>query len=162
MSEKTPFCLFVAHEFSENSDYRRVFEYLGSRENFFYLNYSDPEAVPANSMPDVLQESIRQQINNAEVVIVAAGMLSSKNGLIDFELKVAQAFAKPIVLIQPFGSTMSIPKDVLDVAAEVVDWDERQIIDGIRRAARGEDTAVWDVIEFDMDGMDDFKLDDKA
>lgn len=157
MSEKNPYSLFVAHEFGESAEYNRVFEYLESRDNFFYLNYSDPSAVPANSAPDVLQEAIRQQVKNSEAVIVPAGMLRSSSGLIDFELKVAQAFEKPIVVIQPFGATMSIPKEVLDIAAEVVEWDERQITDGIKRAARGEDTAQWDVIEFDME---DFKLDD--
>ena len=69
----------------------------------------------------------------------------------------AGSYDLPIVLIQPFGGAMSIPKEAMDIAAEIVDWDERQIIDAIRRAARGEDTAQWDVIEFDME---DFKLDD--
>lgn len=157
MSEKNPFRVFVAHEFRENAEYQRVFEYLESRDNFFYLNYSDPEAQEPNAAPDVLQEAIRQQVKNAEVVIVPAGMLAGGAGLVDFEMKVAQAFDLPIVLIQPFGATMSIPKDALEAAAEIVEWDERLIIDGIRRAARGEDTAKWDVIEFDME---DFKLDD--
>lgn len=154
MSEKNPFKLFVAHEFGESAEYSRVFEYLESRDNFYYLNYSDPDAVPANSSPDVLQESIREQMRNAECVIVPAGMLQGGSGLVAFEMQVAQAFDKPIVVVQPFGGTMSIPKAALDAATEVVEWDERQIIDGIRRAARGEDTAKWDVIEFDMDDFD--------
>lgn len=160
MSDKNPFALFVTHEFTESADYNRVFEYLESRDNFFYLNYSDPEAVPANSNPDVLQETIRQQVKNAEAVIVAASMLGSASGLVDFQLNVAQAFNKPIVLIQPFGATMSIPKEALDVAAEVVEWDERQITDAIRRAARGEDTAKWDVIEFDVSDLNLDSTDD--
>jgi len=154
MSEKNPFALYVTHEFTESADYSRVFEYLESRENFFYLNYSDPEAVPVNSNPDVLQEAIRQQVKNVEAVIVPASMLSSSSGLIGFQINVAQAFNKPIVLIQPFGATMSIPKDALEVAAEVVEWDERQITDAIRRAARGEDTAKWDMVEFDISDLD--------
>jgi len=160
MSEKNPFGLFVTHEFSESADYNRVFEYLESRENFFYLNYSDPEGVPANSSPDVLQEEIRRQVKNAEAVVVPASMLGDASGLIDFELNVAQAFNKPIVMIQPFGATMSIPKQALEIAAEVVEWDERQITDGIRRAARGEDTAKWDVVEFDLSGLDLDSADD--
>jgi len=157
MSEKNPFKVFVAHEFKESAEYLRVFEYLESRDNFFYLNYSDPEAQAPNAAPDVLQDTIREQIKPTEVVIVPAGMLSGSAGLVDFEMKVAQAFELPIVLIQPFGGTMSIPKEALEVAAEIVEWDERLIIDAIRRAARGEDTAQWDVIEFDMD---EFKPDE--
>ncbi|NND53509.1 MAG: hypothetical protein HKN56_00875 [Gammaproteobacteria bacterium] len=157
MSEKNPFKVFVTHEFREDAEYNRVFEYLESRDNFFYLNFSDPEAQQADAAADVLQESLRAQIKLAEVVLLPAGMLTGKAGLVDFEIKVAQAFDLPIVLIQPFGGTMSIPKEAMEIAAEIVDWDERQIIDAIRRAARGEDTAQWDVIEFDME---DFKLDD--
>ena len=157
MSENNPFKIFVAHEFKESAEYNRVFEYLESRENFFYLNYSDPEAEAPNASPEALQDAIREQIRNAEVVIVPAGVLGGKSGLADFEMKVAQAFDIPIVLIQPFGATMNIPKAALDVAAETVEWNERMMADAIRRVARGEDTAKWDVIEFDMD---DFQLDD--
>lgn len=157
MTEKNPFKVFVAHEFAENAEYSRVFEYLESRDNFYYLNYSNPDAAELGAGPEAMQEAIREQIKHCEVAIVPAGMLSGKAPMVEFEMKVAQAFDKPIVLIQPFGATMSIPKDALDVAAEIVEWDERQITDAIRRAARGEDTATWDVIEFDMD---EFKVDD--
>lgn len=157
MSEKDPFKVFVSHEFAENAEYSRVFEYLESRDNFYYLNYSNPEAVEANAGQEAMQEAIREQIKPSEVVIVPAGMLSGKANLVEFEMKVAQAFHKPIVLIQPFGATMSIPKHALDEATEIVEWDERQITDAIRRAARGEDTSTWDVIEFDMD---EFTTDD--
>lgn len=157
MSEKDPFKVFVAHEFAEDAEYSRVFEYLESRDNFFYLNYSDPEAVEASAGQEAMQEAIREQVKNAEVVILPAGMLSGSSPMMAFQMKVAQAFKKPLVLIQPFGATMTIPKDALEAAAEIVDWDERQITDAIRRAARGEDTAMWDTIEFDMD---EFKVED--
>ncbi len=157
MSEKNPFKIFVTHEFAESAEYSRVFEYLESRDNFFYLNYSDPEAVDFSAGLDAMQDAIREQVKHAEVVIVPAGMLSDKAPLIEFEMKVAQAFDKPIVLIQPFGATVSIPRDALEAAAETVGWDERLMTDAIKRAARGEDTAAWDVIEFDMD---EFKPDD--
>ena len=157
MTEKSPFHLFVVHEFREDAEYGRVFEYLESRDNFFYLNYSNPEELPEGSAVESLQEALREQIKHSEVVIVPGGMLAGQGGLIDFELVVAQAFNKPIILIQTFGATVALPKDLLDIAAEVVEWNERSIIDAIRRVARGEDTAKWDVIEFDLD---DINLDD--
>lgn len=159
MSEKNPFKIFVTHEFAESAEYSRVFEYLESRDNFFYHNYSNPEALELSAGQEALQDAIREQIKHVEVVIVPAGMLSGKAPLVEFEMKVAQAFDKPIVLIQPFGATMSIPRDALEAATETVGWDERLITDAIRSAARGEDTAVWDVIEFDME---EFKPDDEA
>jgi hypothetical protein len=159
MTEKSPFHLFVVHEFREDAEYARVFEYLESRDNFFYLNYSNPEELPESSAVELLQEAIREQIKHSEVVIVPGGMLARQGGLIDFELVVAQAFNKPIILIQAFGATVALPKNLLDIAAEVVEWNERSIIDAIRRAARGEDTAKWDVVEFDLD---DINLDNET
>jgi hypothetical protein len=154
MSESNPFKVYVVHQFSIGADYARVFEYLESRDNFFYINLTNPEAVPAESSPEVLQETVRQQMKDAEVVILPAGVLAGLSPMVDFQVTVAQAFKKPIVLIQPFGATVSISREVLEAAAESVDWNERAIIDAIRRAARGEDTSTWDVIEFDLDGID--------
>jgi len=157
MSERNPYRLFVAHEFGDSAEYSQVFEYLESRNNFFYLNYSDPDAARPNAASDVLQEVLRAQIRDVEAVIVPASMCGSPAGLVDFELRVAQAFKKPIIAVRPFGGATSVPSILLDAAAEVVEWDEREIIAGIRRAARGEDTSTWDVIEFEME---DFKLDE--
>jgi len=158
MSEQDPFRVFVAHEFTDNAEYSRVFEYLESRDKFFYLNQSQPDALEEGSGAAAMQDAVRQQMENAEVLVVAAGMLHATPGLVDFQIKVAQAFKIPLVLIQPFGQTISIPKEALEAAAEVVEWNDRAIVDAIRKAARGEDTAKWDVIEFDMD---DFKPDDE-
>jgi hypothetical protein len=32
--------------------------------------------------------------------------------------------------------------------AEHIDWNAREMVDAIRRVARGEDTARWEVIDF--------------
>ncbi len=157
MSEQDPFRVFVAHEFTDNAEYNRVFEYLESRDKFFYFNQSQPDALEEGSSAEAMQDAVRQQMENAEVLVVPAGMLHASPGLVDFQIKVAQAFKIPMVLIQPFGQTISIPMEALEAAAEVVEWNDRAIVDAIRKAARGEDTAKWDVIEFDMD---DFKPDD--
>jgi hypothetical protein len=55
------------------------------------------------------------------------------------------------VLMKPFGSTRELPKTILDLASEVVDWDERALVDAIRREARHEETTRWDTIEFKLD-----------
>ena len=151
MSEKDPVRLFVTHNFEEHEEYARVFEYLESRENFYYFNYSDPEARPAGGNIEALQETIRQQLKNVEIVLFPAGIHGSNPKLIDFELRCAQAFDKPILAIQAFGGTQSIPKDALDAASEVVEWNDRAITDAVGRLARGENKGQWDVIEFDMD-----------
>jgi hypothetical protein len=49
-----------------------------------------------------------------------------------------------------FGSAAKLPAEILKRAAETVDWNERQIVDAIRRQARGEATNRWETIEFKL------------
>ncbi len=67
------------------------------------------------------------------------------------ELTVAQAFDKPVIAIKSFGDTLVVPAHVIDVAAETVEWNDREITDAIRRHGRGEDVDQWDVVDFDPD-----------
>ena len=43
-----------------------------------------------------------------------------------------------------------VPAELTKRAAEVVGWNERLIIDAVRRQARHEDTVRWDTIEFKL------------
>ena len=160
MSEKDPIRLFVTHAFQAHEEYARIFEYLESRDNFFYNNYSDPEFDLGPGGQEAIQEEIRRQIKQAEVVLFPLGVRAVKPQLIDFELQVAQAFKKPIIAIQAFGGTVNIPKQALEAADVVVGWDDRVIIDNIRQLARGIDKSQLDVIEFDLEGLDGLTKDD--
>jgi len=154
MSEKNPIRIFVTHAFQEHEEYARVFEYLESRDNFYYVNYSDPEAKPEHGGLDELHEVIRKQIRLVEVVLFPVGVYSQDPRLVEFELKVAQAFNKPVIAVQAFGRTLLVPKEVMVAAVETVEWNDRVITDALRHYGRGEDTAKWDVIEFDPDLLD--------
>jgi hypothetical protein len=149
MSAKDPIRIFITHAFAEHEEYAQVFEYLESRDNFYYLALSDPEAQPSGE--EETQETVRQQIKNAEIVVFPFGVHMTSPKLIDFELRVGQAFKKPILAIKSFGGTQLVSDEASQAADEVVEWNDRIITDAIRRLARGEDTARWDVIEFDMD-----------
>ena len=151
MSEKEPIRLFVTHTFDEHEEYSRVFEYLESRDTFFYVNFSNPRDKVDFADTEAVQEAIRQQIKPAEIVLFPVGIVAANHNLIDFELKVAQAFKKPILAIKSYGDTQNLSAELLDVATEVIEWNDRAIIEAVRRLARGDNTGAWDVIEFDMD-----------
>ena len=151
MSEKDPIRIFVTHAFQEHEDYARVFEYLEARDKFFYVNYSDPDGKPEHGGQEGVQDAIRKQIRSVEVVLFPVGIYTQDPRTIEFELKVAQAFDKPVIDIQALGLTQTLPQDVMAAATETVEWNDRAITDAIKRLARGEDTAKWDVIEFDPD-----------
>ena len=151
MSEKNPYKIFVTHAFQEHEEYARVFEFLESRPNFFYINYSDPDGKPEFGGEEGIQEAIRNQIRPVEAVLFPVGVHAQNPRLVEFELNVAQAFDKPVIAIKAHGGTMTLPRDALEAARETVDWNDRAITEAVRRWGRGEDTAQWDVIEFDMD-----------
>ena len=44
-----------------------------------------------------------------------------------------------------------IPKAIADLSTEVIEWDERALVDAIRVHARHEKTGRWDTIEFKLD-----------
>jgi hypothetical protein len=150
MSKEDPIRVFVTHVFTDHPDYHRVFEYLESSTNFFYKNCSDPTAVPVAAGKESKKEALLAQIRAAEVVLVVSSMYSEARDWITFQMDAAQAASVPIVALEPFGSKGSIAAEVQARAAEVAPWNERVIVDALRKQARGEDTKRWDVIEFDM------------
>jgi len=150
MSQANPISLFVTHVWDGGDDYLRVFEYLESSNNFFYRNFSTPDNPPAGDK-EALKEDLRKQISPVECVIALTSLYDLNQDLMMFQLLYAQANRKPVVLLKPFGTTRPIPKALSDLADEIVDWDERALVDAVKRKARHEDTNRWDVIEFKLD-----------
>jgi hypothetical protein len=149
MSEQNPIRIFVTHVFSSHPDYHRVFEYLESSSNFFYKNCSTPE-MPKAGGKEAMKQALLEQIRAAEIVIVVSSMYSENRDWIAYQMDVAQAADIPIVALAGFGGTGRIPEEVKGRAAEVIEWNERLMVDAVRKHARHEDTKRWDVIEFDM------------
>jgi hypothetical protein len=150
VSQTDPVRIFVTHCWETSDDYLRVFEYLESQRNFFYRNYSAPEQRPQGDK-EALRENLRKQIAPCEAVIGLSSLFDAHQDLFTFQLLFAQASHKPVILMKPFGARKEVPKAILDLANEVVDWDERALVDAIRRQARHEDTTRWDTIEFKLD-----------
>jgi hypothetical protein len=150
MSQANPIRLFVTHLWEDSDDYLRVFEYLESARNFFYRNTARPELRPEGDK-EAQKEGLRKQIAPVEVIIALSSLYEKSQDLLTFQLLYAQASQKPVVLMKPFGSQAPVPKVLADLADDIVDWDERALVDAIKRQARHEDTTRWDTIEFKMD-----------
>ena len=151
VSEKDPIRVFVAHLFAENADYQRVFEYLECRDNFYYRNTSDPDNIPTGGGAEALRDELREQLKKAEIMILPVSLHSENPDLVEYQMDVAGACDIPILGIKSFGGTVMIARIILDRAEDVVSWDDRAIVDGIRKYARGENPSQWEVIDFDMD-----------
>lgn len=149
ISQQNPVRVFVAHAFVADSDYLRVFEYLESSHNFYYRNCSDPDRKPADK--EAAKEELRKQITLAEIVIVPAATYKQHFDTVDFVLNCAKGLDKPVLVLQHFGVKEKLAVALEALSDEIIEWNERDIADAIRRQARHEDTSRWDVVEFKLD-----------
>ncbi|MDX1406287.1 MAG: hypothetical protein R3192_17240 [Woeseiaceae bacterium] len=148
MSEDNPIRVFVTHNFKETPDYLRVFEFLESTERFFYLNTSKPENIPDSGGLEAIKDELIAQIKECEAVIVLASMYMEQEDLVNYQMDVADANEKPMIAIRPFGGILETPPALIERVNEHIEWNNREMVDALRRQARLEDTTRWDVIDF--------------
>jgi hypothetical protein len=149
-SPNNPIRLFVTHAWVDHEDYSRVFEYLEASGNFYYRNTSQPHAKrPIDK--ESQREDLRRQIAPCEVVVVVPGAYFIAPDLVSFQMTFAKAADRPIVAMENFGSAQALPKAITDLADEISPWNERSLIDALRRQARHQETTRWDTIEFKLD-----------
>lgn len=154
MSEHDPIRVFVTHAFSESDDYLRIFEFLECVDRFYYLNVSKPEDVPSGGMNEI-KDVLNQQIKAAEAVFVLPMLYEKQPDLVNFIMDAADANGKPMIVIRPFGHVAETPQALIDRAKEHIEWNAREMVDALKRQARHEDTARWEVVDFpgyDADG----------
>jgi hypothetical protein len=145
-----PIRLFVSHLWEENDDYARVFEYLESSHNFYYHNTSQPHTKKPIDK-ESQREDLRRQIAPCEVVVVLPAVYAIDPDMLIFQMNFAKAADRPIIAMENFGSTKPIPKAIKDLADEVAPWNERSLVDALRRQARHQESTRWDTIEFKLD-----------
>jgi hypothetical protein len=145
-----PIRLFVTHAWVENDDYTRVFEYLEASGTFYYFNTSQPQAKQPIDK-ESQREDLRRQIAPCEVVIVLPAVYTIAPELVLFQMTFAKAADRPIVAMENFGSTAPLAKAIKDLADEVSPWNERSLIDALRRQARHQESTRWDSIDFKLD-----------
>ena len=148
MSEDNPIRVFVTHNFVEDGDYLRVFEFLEGVDKFFYLNCSKPENMPEAGGLEAIKDELISQIKTAEAVVVLASQFVENADMVSFQMDVAEANEKPMIAIRPFGGMAETPEELVNRVGEHIEWNAREIADAVRRQARLEDTARWDVVDF--------------
>jgi hypothetical protein len=148
VSDNNPIRVFATHNFEETDDYLRVFEFLESVDRFYYLNVSQPENLPASGGPQELKDELIAQIKKAEAIIVLASAWQSNPELVSFMMDVATANKIGMIVIRPFGGLQETPPELVERCAEHIEWNDREMVDAIKRQGRGEDTARWEVLDF--------------
>jgi hypothetical protein len=149
-SQKNPIRLFVSHSWQESDDYSRVFEYLEAPGTFYYRTTGEPQR-PRPIDKESQREELRRQIGAAEVVIILPTLFLQHKELVTFQVHFSKSADKPIVAMEYFGSKEPLPALIKENADEISGWNERDLIDALKRQARHEDTTRWDTIEFKLD-----------
>ncbi|MBT8089482.1 MAG: hypothetical protein KJO01_04675 [Gammaproteobacteria bacterium] len=155
MSEKNPIRVFATHRFEESDDYLRIFEFLEGVDRFYYINVSKPENIPASGGLQAIKDELIEQIKACEAVFVLPGLYEQEKALVEFMMDVADANDKNMIAVRPFGGVAETPEAIASRCKEVIEWNDRELADALRRQARGEDTARWEVLDFpgfDADG----------
>lgn len=148
MSESNPIRVYVSHLFREDADYLRVFEFLESMDRFFYINVAKPENMPSTGGMEDIKDEYIAQIKAGEAVIVLPEHFTESPDLVSFQMDVADANDRPIITIRPFGGMSDTPDELQQRVKENIEWNNREIADALKRQARHEDTARWDVVDF--------------
>ena len=127
--------LFISHAWKYNDDYDRLVNLLNAASNFSWKNYSVPVDDPlAGGSRKKLADEIEKQVRLASVVLIISGMYVSYRDWIKFEIDLADLFKKPIIGIQPWGST-NVPAEVRRSAWEIVGWNTLSIVNAVRQHA---------------------------
>jgi hypothetical protein len=148
VSENNPIRVFATHNFDESDDYLRVFEFLECVDRFYYLNVSKPENLPATGGAQALKDELIRQVKASEAMFVLPSAWEQNKELVNFMMQVADANKIGKILIKPFGGVQESPEELVARAQEHIEWNDREMVDALRRQARGEDTARWEVIDF--------------
>lgn len=150
ISQSNPVRIFVGHLWQTDEDYLRVFEYLESARNFYYVNTAKPDSRPDGGR-EAEREELRRQIVAAEAVVLAASHYRRAPEMVEFQARFARTAKKPVILMMSFGGTSAIARDLQMLVDTTIDWSERALTQALRRYARNEETGTWDTIEFKLD-----------
>jgi MTH538 TIR-like domain (DUF1863) len=125
--------VFISHAWDYNEDYYRIEKWLNEAPNFIWTNLSVPKHNPILNSEELTKE-LNNQMRPAEVFLILAGMYVSHSDWIDYEINFARRIGRPIVGIQPWGSTMT-PVAVQKGAKTIVGWNQNSIVSAIRQYA---------------------------
>ncbi len=133
MADNRTYRIFISHAWNYNAEYLKLIEYLRGAKNFNFINCSinntgriDPENKEA------LRESIITQIRPVDAVVMLAGMYSRSSEWLDFELKYAKMWNKPIVVVKPWEGGL-IPAALSERDFHIVDWITSMMVDAIKK-----------------------------
>lgn len=110
--------IFISHRWLYGEDYYNLTKKL-KEYRLDFLNYSVPEHDPLDrARVEKIKEELGNQVKQCNYFLIFANMAIANSSWIEHEIKVAQAYNKPILAIKPFGYTGNIPKIIQEADSE--------------------------------------------
>lgn len=78
-----------------------------------------------------MQQKIDNRIAVCSCIIVLSGMYVSYSECIDFEIRTAIKYGKPIIAVKPWGQ-QKIPNIITTYANEIIGWNSDSVVSAIR------------------------------
>ena len=125
--------IFICHDWEYSGEYYRICELLDDAPNFRWRNLSVPEHDPLDT-GEMLAKNLRDQVRPADVMLVLAGMYTSRSAWMDWEMAFARRIGKSIIGVRPWGN-VRLPVVVQQNADAIVGWNKDTIVSAIRRFA---------------------------
>ncbi|WP_201740247.1 TIR domain-containing protein [Salinigranum halophilum] len=131
--ENRPYRVFVSHSWKYSEQRERIEEFLDGEDRLDWHNFSVPEDNPMEfEDTNDLRQQLYQQVGQANVVVVVAGMYVSHSEWIEEEIAMAEHFGKPIIGVRPNGNKR-LPAAVKEAADEIVGWRQQPIVNAIAK-----------------------------
>jgi len=125
--------IFISHAWDYSDEYYRIERFLNEAPNFEWRNLSVPEHDPIKNTRQ-LEYELNGQMRDAHVFLILSGMYVAHSDWIQYEINFARRIGRPIIGIQPWGSTAT-PVSVTSGSDEIVGWNAASIVGAIRRHA---------------------------
>jgi hypothetical protein len=128
--------LFISHAWDYSDEYYRIEKFLNDAPHFDWKNLSVPQHDPIKNAKE-LEYELNAQMRDAHVFLILSGMYVAHSDWIQYEINFARRIGRPIIGIQPWGSTVT-PVAIQNGADEIVGWNSASIVAAIRRHALGD------------------------
>lgn len=128
--------LFISHSWKYNNQYNNLINLLSNYSYFSFKNYSVPKSDPLDISGSDYKRKLRiaiiNQMKTAHVVLIIAGVYASYSDSIQLEIEIVQDMNKPIIAINPWGSSTT-SQIVKNAATITVGWNSASIVSAIRK-----------------------------
>lgn len=126
------YSIFISHSWDNSDDLEKLQNLLNER-GYFNVGFKEvTKGEPINSdNADYIKQSLKNKINNSNIVLGLAGIYASHSDWMEWELDKALKLGVPIVGVIPRGQDR-VSKTVSSRSKSDVRWNTESIVNAIR------------------------------